>query len=198
MPAPAFPVEAVTAAILAGGEGSRVGGRDKGLMPLAGRPLIAWVCEAIGRQCGAILISANRNVEQYAAFGRVVADAGNGFAGPLAGIAAALNACTTPWLLTVPVDSPRPPHDLGVRLHAAIGDAAAAVAVQTSGTREPLFALYRRALAGSACTAAENALGVWAWQDICGAIEVEFAEVEAFANLNTDDDFRRWEANADD
>lgn len=196
MTATAYPVEAVTAAILAGGEGRRLGGRDKGLVPLAGRPLVAWVHDALRGQASTIVVCANRSADDYAPYGRVIADSHDGFLGPLAGISAALDACTTPWLLTVPVDSPRPPRDLGARLHAAIGGHDAAVARPADGRREPLFALYRRTLAASAAGAAQAACGVWQWQDRCGAVEVGFAAADGFVNLNTEDDFQRWEAGA--
>jgi len=138
----------VTAAILAGGEGVRVGGQDKGLLPLAGEPLIARATGAMRPQAGTLLICANRHAETYAAFGAVVADALAGYAGPLAGISAALAVCTTPWLLTVPVDCPDPPAELGSRLVAAAIAKGTSLAVAHDGERaQPLFAIYRRALA---------------------------------------------------
>ena len=103
-----------------------MGGQDKGLIPLAGRPLIAWVIAALTPQVGRILISANRNQAAYAAFGHpVIGDeavgAGlAGFQGPLAGIAAAMTRMETPWLLTLPCDAPLAPADLAPRLAAAL------------------------------------------------------------------------------
>jgi molybdenum cofactor guanylyltransferase len=187
----------ITAAILAGGEGTRVGRRDKGLLPVRGRPLVAWVRDALADQVRRIVICANRNEAGYAAFGTVVADAAPAFHGPLGGIAAALGASESPWLLTVPVDSPQPPADLAERLLAHLGSAPAAVATATR--REPLFALYRNGLAPSARDALEAGLGVWRWQDLIGAVEVDFSDcAAAFANLNTPEDFARWEANHHD
>ncbi len=103
-----------------------MGGEDKGLIPLAGRPLIAWVIDALAPQVGRILISANRNQAAYAAFGHPVIgdEAGGteltGFQGPLAGIAAAMTRMETPWLLTLPCDAPLAPADLASRLAAAL------------------------------------------------------------------------------
>lgn len=186
----------ITAAILAGGEGRRVDLRDKGLLPLAGKPLIAWVCAALARQAQGLLICANRNRAEYAAYGRVVADVIPGFAGPLAGIAAALAVCETPWLLTAPVDSPCPPPDLAGRLLAHVGDAAAAVAM--TSRREPLFALYRRELAAAAQAGVARDMAVWRWQDEAGAIAVDFSDCSAaFVNLNSPADFERWEVEHD-
>ena len=103
-----------------------MGGQDKGLIPLAGRPLIAWVIAALTPQVGRILISANRNQAAYAAFGHpVIGDEAvgaelAGFQGPLAGIAAAMTRMETPWLLTLPCDAPLAPADLAPRLAAAL------------------------------------------------------------------------------
>lgn len=185
----------VTGAILAGGQGSRVGGLDKGMLPVLSEPLVAQVARSLRRQAGTILISANRHVAEYAAYGEVVADRIDGFRGPLAGIDAAIAACRTPWLLTVPVDCPRPPEDLMPRLRAAAEAAGACgAAARTEAQREPLFAIYRVAALGSLEDALQRDLPVWRWQDELGVIEVDFAGSSAdFDNLNTGADFRRWE-----
>ena len=183
----------LTAAILAGGAATRLAGRDKGLERLAGKPLIAHVVDVLRGQAGTLLICANRNSERYAEFAAVVADTDAGFRGPLAGIAAALAACKTDWLLTMPVDCPRPPVDLASRLRVRAGDARAAVAYAQRA--EPLFALYRRELCVQAAAALARDEPVWRWQQQIGAVEVDFADAsEAFVNLNTREDFQRWEA----
>ena len=185
----------VTAAILAGGEGARVGGQDKGLLPLAGEPLIARATGAMRRQAGTLLICANRHAEAYAAFGAVVADALAGYAGPLAGISAALAVCTTPWLLTVPVDCPDPPAELGSRLVAAAIAKGTSLAVAHDGERaQPLFAIYRRALAEACADALVRDMPVWRWQREAGAAVVDFSDCAGlFANLNTPEEFHAWE-----
>ncbi len=185
----------VTGAILAGGEGRRLGGRDKGLVPLAGQPLIGHVRAALDGQVGRLLVCANRNLAQYAAFALPCSDRKPGFHGPLAGIDAALADCTTPWLLTVPVDCPQPPADLALRLCLAAGSADTRAAVAHDGTqRQPLFAVYRCELADSAELALARDSPVWRWQDECGAVEVDFSDAPlAFVNLNTEQDFDRWE-----
>lgn len=189
---PSFDVSNITAAILAGGAGTRLGGRDKGLEMLAGKPLVAHVADALHGQAGRLLISANRNTDRYGEFAPVCADAATGFRGPLAGILAALTACQTQWLLTVPVDCPRPSVDLARRLWGALGEASAAVA-DTGAGREPLFALYRRGLVGSAQAALQRDLSVWRWQDEIGAVIVDFSDARAaFMNLNSPEDFRKW------
>jgi len=188
-----FTTSEITVAILAGGQGTRVDGQDKGLMTLAGEPLISRVRERLRGQAGALLICANRNADRYAQYGTVVSDGISGFHGPLAGIAAALAACRSRWLLTAPVDSPRPPADLSRRLHAAASGRAAAVA-HTGTRREPLFAMYAASLSESAAGALQRDLPVWRWQDELGIVEVDFSDQAAdFLNLNTADDFSRWE-----
>jgi molybdopterin-guanine dinucleotide biosynthesis protein A len=185
----------VTGAVLAGGQGRRVNGRDKGLMLLSGKPLVEWVCSRLHAQAAAVLICANRNAARYAAYGQVIADPSADFRGPLARIAAALGACESAWLLTVPVDSPAIPNDLVRRLAENVAQGEAAVTVAHDGERrQPLFALYRRDLAVSARSALEEDLPVWRWQDECGATEVDFSDqAGAFANLNSVEQFHDWE-----
>ena len=84
-----------------------MGGEDKGLVLLRDRPMIQWVLDRLSPQVAKILISANRNKAQYGELGyRIVVDTANNFQGPLAGIAAALAQTDTPWLVSVPCDSP--------------------------------------------------------------------------------------------
>ncbi|MBU6198394.1 MAG: molybdenum cofactor guanylyltransferase [Xanthomonadaceae bacterium] len=188
----AFDPAAITAAILAGGAGRRVGGADKGLLLLDGRPLIMHVQAALHGQAGAIVICANRNADRYARFAPVVTDATADFRGPLAGIAAALGHCKSEWLLTVPVDCPSPPSDFARRLQAA-ADGHAAVAYD-GRCRQPLFAIYRRGLFDSAAAALARSVSVWGWQDEIGARMADFSDAPQIqANLNTHEDFKNWE-----
>lgn len=195
---PASDPAAITAAILAGGEGRRVGGEDKGLLPLSGRPLIAHVVAALRGQAGSILICANRNADRYAQFGPVIADGGSEFRGPLAGIAAALRACNSEWLLTIPVDCPRPPRDLAVRLIDAALAENRDVATVFDGTRvQPLFALYRRTLSANAEDALKRDLPVIRWQQNLHRTLADFStRAQEFGNLNTLEEFRQWEQGA--
>lgn len=183
---------ALTIAILAGGAATRLQGRDKGLEPLCGRPLAAWAIEAASAMTAApILIVANRNPDIYARFAATIRDDLDGFRGPLAGIAAALAACRTPWLMTLPVDCPQPPRDLAARLLDAVrADSAQAAVAHDGERRQPLFAIYRRELAAAAAAAAARGQGVWQWQQAIGARELDFADRRAqFRNLNTPEDF---------
>jgi len=197
---------ALTVAILAGGAASRLGGRDKGLEPIRGRPLIEWVldycAEHVVRDVASlssardieVLIIANRHLDDYARYAPVRADVAPGFRGPLAGIASALDAATSAHVLTLPVDCPNPPEDLSIRLFAAMNRTHAAVVVAHDGEgRQPLFALYARGLAESALAAANAGQGVWKWQDANGAAEVDFSDRrQQFHNLNTPEDFAAY------
>ena len=175
----------VTGLILAGGRGSRMGGADKGLQPFAGRPLVEHAIDRLSPQVDRLLISANRNIEVYAAYGyRVLADRQQGYCGPLAGIDTALAECATPYLATVPCDAPYFPADLVARLLAAIGSADAAIIVD-----HPVFALLRRETSQAlADYLASGGRKVRDWYAGLRTVTVEFADPSAFANLNSGDD----------
>ncbi len=129
--------------ILAGGRGSRMGGQDKGLLPVHGKPMISLIIERLQSQAGQLIINANRNLSRYREFGfPVISDDLEGFQGPLAGILAGLKAVHTPWMLCVPCDVPRPPRDLALRLAQALKEKPAKMAVVHDGEKlQPAFAL---------------------------------------------------------
>jgi molybdenum cofactor guanylyltransferase len=141
----------ITAVILAGGRGQRMGGEDKGLIEFNNKPLIQHAIEAIQPQVGAILINANRNQERYQAFGYpVIADSLLNYQGPLAGFAAAMRSIGTEDMLTLPCDGPMIAHDLVARLHQARLAAGAEIAVAHDGKRlQPVYALIPKRLADS-------------------------------------------------
>lgn len=140
---------AITGLVLAGGQARRMGGADKGLVPVAGRPMVEHVLAALAPQVGPLLINANRNLERYAAYGhRVVPDTRKGFLGPLAGVLSALAVLETDYLLTAPCDSPLIAPDLAERLHAALLAHDADIVVARDAERQqPTFLLLRRGLA---------------------------------------------------
>jgi molybdopterin-guanine dinucleotide biosynthesis protein A len=124
--------EAITGVILAGGRGSRMGGADKGLQNFNGVPLALHTLLRLSPQVGEVMINANRNLAAYEAFGAPVWPDSNGlgeYAGPLAGFMTALERCKTPYLLTVPCDTPLFPHDLVERMARAFADTEADFAV---------------------------------------------------------------------
>ena len=179
----------ITGVILAGGRGRRMGGVDKGLQDLQGRPMVQWVLDRISPQVDNVLINANRNLARYAAFGcPVLPDTIPDFAGPLAGLHAALAQATTPLILTVPCDSPFLPVDLVPRLHAALmADQAELAVARAGGTVHRAFCLARRELLpklDAFLAAGERKVGLW--HASLNVVEVDFDdEAEAFDNINT-------------
>jgi len=185
-------MEKVTGIVLAGGQGRRMGGVDKGLQPLRGRPMAAWVIERLAPQVDEILVNANQNAEAYAHFGyRVVPDSLDGFAGPLAGLHAGLQAASHPLAVTAPCDSPFLPLDLVVRLHASLGSNELAVA-KTGDQPHPVFALVRRAvLPHLEHFLAEGGRKIDAWYATLAVVEVSFDDqADAFRNINTLDELK--------
>jgi len=190
----------ITTLILAGGQGSRMGGLDKGLQELHGQPLVAWVIKRLAAQTGALMISANRNRERYAAFGYpVIADdplsVGGDFQGPLAGIHAGLEQVSTPWLLTVPCDVPELPDDLAQRLLAAVEKEQCLLAVAAaSGRRQPVIALLHRSLLPDLERYLANGKrSVHGWQQTLAHVEVGFENC-GFVNLNSQEDLQACNA----
>lgn len=178
----------ITGLILAGGRGQRWGGLDKGLIPHAGRPLVEWVLAALAPQVGALMISANRNLETYAAYGHpVVRDRLGGFQGPLAGVAAALERVQTPWVVTAPCDGPALPPDLVERLTLALSEAGADLAAPVvAGRVQPVHALIPVALAPDlAAYLAGGGRSAIGWLTRRRLALADFSDCpESFANLN--------------
>jgi molybdenum cofactor guanylyltransferase len=146
-------MEEVTGLILAGGRGSRMGGVDKGLQSFRGMPLALHTLLRLQPQVSEVLVNANRNLAAYEALGVPVwPDAQPDFAGPLAGFLAGLEHCETPWLVTVPCDTPMFPTDVVARLlQGAVGadaEIAMASAPEEDGQlrTQPVFCLLRREL----------------------------------------------------
>ncbi|MFO1059412.1 MAG: molybdenum cofactor guanylyltransferase MobA [Dongiaceae bacterium] len=186
---------AVAGILLAGGQSRRMGGGDKCLLPLAGRPLLAHILERVRPQVRALAINANGPPERFAAFGLpVVADSVAGFPGPLAGILAGLDwaaaaAPGCPWLVSIPGDAPFLPRDLVARLLQAVEGGAADLACAASGGRShPVVGLWPLALRASlrAAVAEEGIRKVDRWTARYRLATVEFAAapVDPFFNAN--------------
>ena len=141
----------ITGLILAGGAARRMGGGDKGLTELAGKPLIEYALARLAPQVDALIINANRNVARYADYGHpVVTDQRQGFQGPLAGMASGLKAAETEFMVCAPCDSPLLPEDLVGRLFRQLREQDAELSVAHNGERlQPVFTLMRAALADS-------------------------------------------------
>lgn len=182
----------ITGIVLAGGQGRRMGGVDKGLVAFRGAPMVAAVIERLAPQVGSIVVNANQNLEAYAAFGhRVVPDAVGGFAGPLAGLHAGLAAAPTSHVVTVPCDSPFLPRDLVSRLAKALDEAEADLAVaRTFDRSHPVFTLVRTSVRPHLESfLAGGGRKIDAWYASLAVVEVPFDdEAEAFRNINTRDE----------
>lgn len=190
--------EKITGVILAGGLGRRMGGIDKGLQELRGQTLVHRVVERLAPQVDELLINANQNAARYAAFGfRVVADQIPGFAGPLAGLHAALSTATHPLVATAPCDSPFLPADLVSRLFAALSAAHADLAVaRTFDQPHPVFCLCRREVLPHLTEfLTSGGRKFERWYSTLNSVEVAFDdEAEAFENINTREELSRFDS----
>jgi molybdenum cofactor guanylyltransferase len=190
---PCYRRDAVTGVVLAGGRAQRMGGEDKGLIPVDGKAMVVHVLEKLRPQVGALVINANRNRERYARLGGcdVVADSQGDFAGPLAGMASAMQRARTRYILTVPCDSPMLAPDLAQRLFAALAADDAEICVAHDGTRmQPVFALLDCALRASIVdylASGGRKIDVW-----YAGRRVALAELadrpDMFLNINTPED----------
>ncbi len=181
--------EQITGAVLAGGMGRRMGGVDKGLVEVAGKPMVAWTLDAFEPQVGKLLINANRSQAAYAAFGLpIVEDRHEGFQGPLAGLHAVLSAADTPYVAIVPCDTPRLPADLITRLSAALEQDGTELATAEAGGRvHTLHGLFRRDVLTDLTRAlADGQRKPDAWYATRRWSRVSFDDVaHAFDNINT-------------
>jgi molybdopterin-guanine dinucleotide biosynthesis protein A len=191
----------ITGVILAGGQSRRMGGGDKGMLELGGRPMLAHVIERLAPQVGAMVINANGDAQRFATFGLpVVADTVGGFVGPLAGVLAGMRwslAQTPPqarWIVTAAGDAPLLPRDLVDRLMAAAEAGPGGIALaQSNGELHPVIGLWPVALAADLETQlGQGVRKVLHWTDRHGTVPVPFAparigglDVDPFFNANT-------------
>jgi len=183
--------DAITGLVLAGGRGTRMGGVDKGLQMHLGIPLAQYALERLRPQVGALLLNANRNLAAYQAMGAPVwPDEIAEYPGPLAGMLAGLTHCSTPYLVTVPCDTPNFPIDLVARLAEALGPEdgmATAYTQEPEGRRaQPVFCLMKASLRGALSAfirSGERKTGLFAAQH--HSTRVVFHDPAAFANANT-------------
>lgn len=187
----------ISAIILAGGLATRMNGADKGLVLLHQKPLIQHVIKRLTKQVDEILINANREIDQYQAFGyTVLQDEAEDFLGPLAGFSLGLQHAKHDYLLTVPCDSPLLPLDLATRLMAALLEHEAEIAVASVDSKtHPVFSLCKKSTLPSLTAYLEQGeRRVSTWQKSQKYIEVDFSDCnEAFTNLNTIEDLAELE-----
>jgi molybdopterin-guanine dinucleotide biosynthesis protein A len=196
--------QSVTGVILAGGQSRRMGGGDKGLLDLAGKPMLAHVIERLAPQVGRVVVNANGDPARFAAFGLpIVADTVADFAGPLAGVLAGMrwsraHAPSARWIATAAGDAPLLPRDMVERCIGALegrsGSRPGAIALaQSAGELHPVIGLWPVALADD--LEAQLAAGmrkVLAWTDRYGTVPVSFpfvdvggTDLDPFFNANT-------------
>jgi molybdopterin-guanine dinucleotide biosynthesis protein A len=199
----------VVGILLAGGKSSRMGGGDKCLRPLGGRPILAHIIARLEPQVSDLIINANGDVARFAAFGLpVVADSVSGYAGPLAGIQAGLvwikqNRPDSAYGVTMATDTPFVPDDLVERLLAARRqDPPALLVARSAAGIHPVIGLWPVSLADelkAGIKRGERKVGAFAEQH--GAVEVSFPPVEIgdikidpFFNINRPEDLAQAEA----
>ena len=187
----------ITGLILAGGRGSRMGGVDKGLQNHHGVPLAMHALLRLSPQVGEILINANRNLGAYESMGVPVwPDSLADYAGPLAGFLTGLERCETPYLVTVPCDSPLFPIDLVARLAQALEAADAEVAMAATmedGVMQvqPVFCLMKSVVLESLVRFTQSGQRkIDKWTATLRCVEVPFDDAQAFANANTPDELK--------
>jgi molybdopterin-guanine dinucleotide biosynthesis protein A len=190
--------ETITGLVLAGGRGSRMGGVDKGLQAHHGMPLALHAILRLGAQVGHVMVNANRNLGAYDAFGVPVwPDTVPDYAGPLAGFLAGLEHCETPYLVTVPCDTPNFPHDLVERLAASLVREGADIAMAATHGKEgwqvqPVFCLLKSSLVESLARFIESGqrkIDRWTAQHRC--VEVPFDDDRPFFNANTPEELHQ-------
>ena len=190
-------MEKITGLILAGGRGSRMGSVDKGLQLFKAKPMVAHVLDRFAPQVDEILINANRSIDEYTTFGhRVIPDAIDGFAGPLAGLHIGMTHATHPLVATVPCDSPFLPLDLIARLTAAMRQSDADLAVaKTFDQPHPVFCLVKTSLAPHLHVFLKSGQRkIDKWYATLNVVEVGFDDQEAaFSNINTVEELKSFE-----
>jgi molybdenum cofactor guanylyltransferase len=192
--------EDITAVILAGGRGSRMGGIDKGLVEFNGRPLIEHVIKAVAGQVHTLIINANRNLVRYQRFGYpVVADSISDFQGPLAGVLTAMEMVRTPYIVCVPCDGPLLADDLVARLVAARDRDASEIAVAHDGAHlQPVYALIPVALKQSLLDYLEGGdRKIDLWYSRHRVAKADFSDLpNTFVNINTEEERDRLQGGA--
>ncbi|MFJ3045224.1 molybdenum cofactor guanylyltransferase MobA [Herbaspirillum chlorophenolicum] len=189
---PAIAASHITGLVLAGGRATRMGGVDKGLQELHGKPLAQHVLERLAPQVCTLAVNANRSQQRYAAFGYPIwHDLSPDFPGPLAGLQCGLSHCTTPFLATAPCDSPLIPYDLVARLADELIASGADAAFVVTGKednrqRHPVCSLLRKSTLPSLdafLAAGERKMEFWF--ATLQYVEVDFPDERAFCNINT-------------
>jgi len=182
----------ITAVVLAGGQGRRMGGQDKGLIEINGKALIAILVDQLKQQISSILINANRNLERYQAMGYpVVSDQLSDYQGPLAGFACAMTAVDTDFILTLPCDGPSLATDYVARFIASQARTGAPICVADDGERlQPVHALIKVDLLSSLNAFLDSGeRKIDRWYAMHDFVQTDFSDcADMFRNINTPSD----------
>ncbi|MCK5901548.1 MAG: molybdenum cofactor guanylyltransferase [Cocleimonas sp.] len=189
----------ITALILAGGRGQRLGGKDKGLVCYKNKPFIEHVLERIEPQVSTVLINANRNKAQYQAYGYpVIQDSLAHYQGPLAGLLSAMPQVKTRYILMLPCDAPLLPLDLGLRMISSIAYYPEHILLAHDGQQtqfvHALIPTRLQANLEQFLAQGERRVGLWYAQHQVKS--VDFSDIpEAFSNINTPEQHKSMEKN---
>lgn len=180
--------------ILAGGQASRMGGKDKGLVELNGSPLIQYVIDKLSQQDVSITINANRNLDSYQAFAPVVSDSFPDYPGPLGGIHAGLENATTDWVGFVPCDSPQISDDLVERFCAAVKEDSDILVAHDGEFKQPVFTLFhKRVLPKLEAFLERGDRKIILLYKECVTEYVDFSDApNCFVNLNTPEELTQF------
>jgi len=188
----------ITAVILAGGQGRRMGGQDKGLLEFNGLPLIEILIAELARQTVATIVNANRNLDRYQAFGLpVISDRLENYQGPLAGFASAMDSVDTDFILTLPCDGPVLAADYVARFIASQQQSGAAICVAFDGERlQPVHALIRVDLRASLNRFLDSGdRKIDRWYALHDYAQTDFSDCsDMFRNINTPSDQQSLQA----
>ncbi len=182
----------ITAVILSGGQATRMGGQDKGLILFKNKPLISYVANIINKSVNSILVSANKNLDLYQKFGTVIRDDLSGFQGPLAGVSKAMHVANTPYLLVLPCDGPFVNSLLVERLVQSMQQHEVNICVASNGDKiHPTYSLINIALKDNLDKFLQSGgrkFGLWLKNN--NALKVDFSDQpDIFINLNSPQDF---------
>ncbi|KWU01585.1 molybdenum cofactor guanylyltransferase MobA [Vibrio toranzoniae] len=180
--------------ILAGGQASRMGGKDKGLVELNGSPLIQYVIDKLSQQDVSITINANRNLDSYQAFAPVVSDSFPDYPGPLGGIHAGLKNAATDWVGFVPCDSPQISDDLVERFCAAVKEDSDILVAHDGEYKQPVFTLFhKRVLPKLEAFLERGDRKIILLYKECVTEYVDFSDApNCFVNLNTPEELTQF------
>ncbi|PWI34130.1 molybdenum cofactor guanylyltransferase MobA [Vibrio albus] len=178
--------------ILAGGQASRMGGRDKGLIAFHGRPLIEYALECLKKRSDSIFINANRNINHYTNYAPVVCDQMPGFPGPLAGVHASLRQIKSEWLGFVPCDSPNLSTDYIDQMLQAITTDADIFVAHDGHEPQPVFSIWNaRTLPKLESYLAQGDRKVKLFLQQCNTKYIDFSHTPSlFMNLNTPEELQ--------